>query len=99
VQRLRRSDDIEMTRQERQRLDLSDDVPASSKAGWETRHEIDCAIDTEHLMTGIAQHRRESAAARPQVENPHCRLADHPRGRSFWIRISLRRHGGNFSGA
>jgi hypothetical protein len=74
-------------------------VPASSEAGWETRHEIDGAIDAEHLVTGVAQHRRESAAARPEVENPHGLLADHPNGRSVWIRISPRRHGGNFSGA
>jgi hypothetical protein len=49
-------------------------------------------------MTGIAQHRRESAAACPEVENSHGLLADHPNGRTFWIRISPRRHGGNFSG-
>ena len=60
---LRGSDDVEMTRQEWQRLDLADDVPASSEAGWEICHQIDCAIDAEHLMAGIAQHRRESAAA------------------------------------
>jgi len=43
-----------MTGQEWQRLDLAYDVPASFEAGREARHEIDGAIDAEHLMTGIA---------------------------------------------
>jgi hypothetical protein len=50
-------------------------------------------------MAGIAQHRGEAAAAGAQVEDPRGFLADHPCGRSFWIRISPRRHGGDFSGA
>jgi hypothetical protein len=88
-----------MTRQERQRLDLANDMPASSKAGREASHKVDRAIDAEHFMTGIAQHGRESTAARAEVKDPHRLLADHPRGRGFRIRISPRRHGGNFSRA
>jgi hypothetical protein len=99
MQRLRRSDHVEMTRQERQGFDLADDVPASPQTGRQASHQIDRAIDAEHFMTGIAQHCRESAAARPEVKDPHRLLTDHPRGRSFWIRSSPRRHGGNFSGA
>ena len=66
---LRGSDDVEMTRQEWQRLDLADDA-GEFRGGREICHQIDRAIDAEHLMTGIAQHRRESAAACPEVENP-----------------------------
>jgi hypothetical protein len=88
-----------MTRQERQRLDLANDMAPSSKAGRKASHEFDGAIDAEHFMTGIAQHRRKTTPSSPDVEDPHRLLADHPRRRSFWIRISPRRHGGNFSGA
>jgi hypothetical protein len=99
VQSLRGSDDVEMTRQERQRLDLADDMPVSSEARWESSHHVDRAIDAEHLMPGGGQHRGESAAACSDIENPRGPLADHPSGRSFWIGIPPRRHGGNFSGA
>jgi hypothetical protein len=99
MQRLGGGDDIEMTRQEWQRLDLADDVQASAEAGREASDKLDRSIDAEDLMTGIAQHRGESAAARPEIEDPHGLLADHPNGRSLWIRISPRRHGGNFNGA
>jgi len=99
MQRLRGGDDVEMTRQKGQRFDLADDVQASAEAGREASDELDRPIDAEDLMAGIAQHRGEAAAAGAQVEDPRGFLADHPCGRSFWIRISPRRHGGNFSGA
>ena len=98
MQCLRGSDDVEMTRQERQRLDLADDMQPSAEAGWETGDELDRSIDAEDLMTGIVQHRGESAATRAEVEDPGGFFADHPCWRSFWIRISLRHHGGNFNG-
>jgi hypothetical protein len=50
-------------------------------------------------MPGIAQHCGKSAATRAEVEDPRGFFADHPCWRSFWIRISLCHHGGNFNGA
>src|SRR5829696_4887791 len=65
MQRLRGSDDIEMTRQERQRLNVADNVQPCAEAVWQTSDEFDRVIDAEHLMTGIAQHRSKATAACP----------------------------------
>ena len=65
MQRLRGSDHVEMTRQERQRFDLADDVPASPQTGRQASHQIDRAIEgktgTTAVLTGIQEYAAECA--------------------------------------
>ena len=99
MQGLSGSHDVEVAGQERQRLDGADDVQPGAKSSGQTRDEFNCAVDAEHFMTCIAQHRSEAAAARTEDENSQRVGADHPCGCSVWIRSARRSHGANFNGA
>jgi hypothetical protein len=99
MQGLRGSHDVEVAGQERQRLDPADDVQPSAKSSGQTPDEFNGAVNAEHFVTGIAQHRSEAAAARSEDENPQRSGTDHPSGCSVWIWSARRSHGGNFSGA